>query len=353
MYGLVLGRPAVLRSEVADVVVPAPINADGTRNVFNVYQRHLIQLLHLAGETVEKCFGIGAPTSAAVHEMDRKFEQWEAQLPPEFRSNIPSEYQGIPDDLDTSDLVALARQRYTLSTWFLLSRAKLHTAYITSQDDPMLLGVWGHPLSRKRSRGLCVSIASDLIRLQCDAHATAVRCRSEQTGHESVLTASNWCFAGCFSLFEAAVTLASLIPHHSWQGRPGEPDSLIQQAMMVLIQVADEETGTGTIARMGAEALAALIQELGGRTSPESAMTPTNFNSFHGPAPFMNASASTTPMYEWYCTDDVFPVPMEYGSQPTGGKEVPRYNDLQLPMLMSYEDTKAGLMNCYESGTRA
>ena len=54
MYGLVLGRPTVIRSEAADVVVPAPINADGTRNFFNVYQRHFIQLLHLAGETVEK-----------------------------------------------------------------------------------------------------------------------------------------------------------------------------------------------------------------------------------------------------------------------------------------------------------
>lgn len=54
MYGLVLGRPAVIRSDVSDVVVPAPINADGTRNFFNVYQRLFIQLVHLAGETVEK-----------------------------------------------------------------------------------------------------------------------------------------------------------------------------------------------------------------------------------------------------------------------------------------------------------
>lgn len=54
MYGLALGRPAVIRNEAADVVVPAPINPDGTRNFFNVYQRHFIQLLHLAGETVEK-----------------------------------------------------------------------------------------------------------------------------------------------------------------------------------------------------------------------------------------------------------------------------------------------------------
>lgn len=49
-----LGRPTVIRSDAADVIVPAPINADGTRNFFNVYQRHFIQLLHLAGETVEK-----------------------------------------------------------------------------------------------------------------------------------------------------------------------------------------------------------------------------------------------------------------------------------------------------------
>ncbi|KAJ6497794.1 hypothetical protein C8R45DRAFT_139640 [Mycena sanguinolenta] len=358
MYGISLGRPAVIRSEVADVHVPAPINADGTRNFFNVYQRHLIQLLNHAGETVDKCFGIGAPTSAAVQEMDRKFEQWEAQLPPEFRSDIRSEYQGIPDDLDNSDLVAMARQRYTLSTWYLLSRAKLHAAYITSQDDPTFLGVWRHPLSRKRSRTLCMSITSELIRLQCDAHATAVRCRNEQTGHESVLTASNWGFAGCFSLFEAAITLATLLPQHSWQGRPGEPDSLIHRAMIVLMQVADEENGPGTIARMGSEALAALIQELGGRTGADSVIptqtTPTNYSSFNTSTPFL-PNPPNTPMYEWYCQDDVFTVPTEYSSQPTNAKEAPRYNnmDLQLPMLMTYEDTKAGLMNCYESATRA
>ncbi|KAJ6558470.1 hypothetical protein DFH09DRAFT_922599, partial [Mycena vulgaris] len=147
MYGMVLGRPVVIRSDASDVVVPAPINADGTRNFFNVYQRHLIQLVHLAGETVEKCFGIASPTSSAVYELDRKFEQWEAQLPPEFRSDMRSEY--------------------TLSTWYLLCRSKLHLSFITSQDDPMFLGVWGHPLSRKRSRSLCISLASDLIRLQC------------------------------------------------------------------------------------------------------------------------------------------------------------------------------------------
>lgn len=61
MYGLVLGRPTVIRSDDSDVVVPAPINADGTRNFFNVYQRHFIQLIHLAGETVEK---VGSQSSS-------------------------------------------------------------------------------------------------------------------------------------------------------------------------------------------------------------------------------------------------------------------------------------------------
>ncbi|KAJ7039188.1 hypothetical protein C8F04DRAFT_1255333 [Mycena alexandri] len=352
MYGLVLGRPTVIRNDAADVVIPAPINADGTRNFFNVYQRHFIQLLHLAGETVEKCFGIGSPTSSAVHEMDRRFEQWEGQLPPEFRSDLRAEYhQNIPpDDLDTADLVALTRQRYTLSTWYLLCRAKLHIAYITSQEDPMFLGVWGHPLSRKRSRSLCISLASDLIRLQCDAHTSAMRARSEHAGHESVLTASNWCFVGCFSLFEAAVTLASLIPQHSWQGRPGEPDMLIHQAMIVLGQVADEEPTAGTIARMGSEALRALVHELGGRPSAENVLqtTPTTtFNSYNSSTPFMTNAAATTPMYEWYSADGNFGMSADYVSQ-ADAKDVPRYNmDLQLPMLMSYEDSKVGLM--YES----
>ncbi|KAJ7668484.1 hypothetical protein DFH06DRAFT_982925 [Mycena polygramma] len=322
MYGLVLGRPTLIRHDTADVIVPPPINSDGTRNFFNVYQRHLIQLLHLAGETVEKCFGIGSPASATVHEIDRKLEQWQTQLPPEFY------------------LVAIAHQKYTLSTWYLLCRSKLHTAFVTSQDEPMLLGVWGHPLTRKRSRSLCISFSSDLIRLQCDAHTTAIRCRNEQSSPESVLTTRNWCFVGCFSLFDAAVTLASLIPQPSWQGRPGEPDTLIHQAMLVLTQVANEESATSIIARMGSEALAALIQGLGGRTNTGNVpqTTPTDFTSFDASTPFRD-SASGTAVYEWYPSDSAFGLPTEYASQPSDGKQAPRYNgmELQLPMLMSYE----------------
>jgi hypothetical protein len=128
--------------------------------------------------------------------------------------------------------------------------------------------------------------------------------------------------------------------------------------MMVLIQVADEETGTGTIARMGSEALAALIQELGGRSGGDGVIqtqtTPTSFTSFNASTPFVTNGA-TTPMYEWYCSDGAFGMGSEYASPPADTKEDPRYNnmELQLPILMSYEDTKVGLMNCYESATRA
>ncbi|KAJ6603147.1 hypothetical protein B0H10DRAFT_649184 [Mycena sp. CBHHK59/15] len=354
MYGLVLGRPTVIRSDVSDVVVPAPINADGTRNFFNVYQRAFIQLMHLAGETVEKCFSVGSPTSAAVYEMDRKYEHWESQLPSEFRRDTPTEFQGISDGLDASDLDALARQRYTLSMWYLLCRTKLHLSFITSQDDSMFLGIWGHPITRKRSRTLCTSLASDLIRLQCDAHAAAIRCRNKQTNHESPLTGSNWHFGGCYSLYESAVTLASILPQHSWQERPGESDVLIHQAMMVLAQVAEEEQGsTGMIARMGSEALDALIQELGGGTGGALQPAPTAFaNSFDSSTPFMTNVTSSTPSYEWYPAESAFGFATDYVHQ-NDGKDASRYSaGLQLPMLMSFEDTKVGLMNSYESTTR-
>ncbi|KAJ7209650.1 hypothetical protein GGX14DRAFT_631284 [Mycena pura] len=348
MYSLVLGRPTVIRAEGADVGVPAPINADGTRNFFNVYQRHFIQLLNLAGETTERCFGIVSPTSSAVHEMDRKFEKWMDQLPPELR-DIHSDYHSMPDDLDSSDLVALARQRYTLSTWYLLCRAKLHVSFITSQDDPVFLGVWGHPLSRKRSRSLCISFASDLIRLQCNAHATA-----NQNGSESVLIGSNWGFAGCFSLFEAAMTVASLLPQQSWQGRPGEPDTLVHHATAVLAKVAEEEPGTGVIARMGSEALATLVQELDGRASTESMLqaTPIPLNAFQASTSTFMPNDSIAPMYEWYSSD--LALPAEYALQSSDGRDVPRYNmEMELPVLLPYEDTKVGLLSCYESAPRA
>ncbi|KAJ7076900.1 hypothetical protein B0H15DRAFT_575846 [Mycena belliarum] len=349
MYGLVLGRPTLIRSDVSDVMFPAPINADGTRNFFNLYHEQLIHLMHLAGEIEEKCFGTGPPTSLVVHALDRKFEQWEAHLPPEFRSDTWSDYQGISDDSGGADLVTISRQRYTLSTWYLLCRSKLHLSFITSQDDPMFLGVWGRPLTRQRSRNICISIASDLIRLQCDAHASADRRRNERNGQESVLTGSAWCFSGCLSLFEGVVTLASLWPPQNWEGRPGQPDALIHQAMMVLAQVANEEQETGAIALLGSEALAALTQELVGRTGDGLQTTPTSSDPFDPSTPF---ATSVTPGYEWYSSNGVFESPAEYALQANDGKAPPRYDlEMQLPMLM-YEDTKVGLMDCYESATR-
>ncbi|KAJ7647542.1 hypothetical protein FB45DRAFT_860691 [Roridomyces roridus] len=357
MYALVLGRPTVIRSETSDVVVPAPINPDGTRNFFNVYQRAFIQLLHLVGETVEKCFGIAPPVSAIIWELDRKFELWDSQLPSEFHSEYRSEYQTMSDDLDAQDSVALSRQRYTLSTWYLLCRSKLHLSLLTSQDDPAFMGVWGGHGTRKRSRNLCVSLASDLIRLQCDAHTNATRCRNEQT-HDSVLTGSNWCFSGCFSLFEGAVTLTSLLPENSWQGRPGDPDTLVHQAAMLLTQVASEEQSTGAIAQMGGEALMALVQELCSRAGTESDLhrIPTNLAGFTS-TPFITNMASTTPTYEWYSPETAFGLSTEYISQSTEGKEVPRYNlePMRFPMLMSYEDGKSyeNKLMSYESSVRA
>ncbi|KAK7057471.1 hypothetical protein R3P38DRAFT_1175690 [Favolaschia claudopus] len=334
MYGLVLGRP-VVRSDIADVLVPAPINADGTRNVFNVYQRHLIQLLSLAGEVVEKCFGIGSPSSAVVHEIDRKLEQWEQQLPPEFRADASSDYQTIPDDLDTLDLVTIARQRHTLSTWYLLCRLKLHTAYITSLDDSMM-EAWGRPLACRKSRNLCISISSELIRFQCDAYAT------------DVLAASS-CFAGCFSLLEAAVALASSI---AWQGSPDESTNLVYEATRVLEQVVHEAPGTETIARIGCEALAALIQELSGSHSKtvRPLSSPQYFDT-----PLMTSPHSTTSMYEWYSPDlGGFGSSSEYAMQPADVKDGSQYGSvgMQLPMLIPFADSKEGSVNCYDPVTR-
>ncbi|KAJ7072571.1 hypothetical protein C8F01DRAFT_253018 [Mycena amicta] len=326
MYGLVLGRPNIIRAQ-SDVTLPSVLNLDGTRNSFNVYQTHLIQLLDLAGEVNDRCFALSAPISSVAHALDRKFEKWESQLPAELRSDKHPEMHNIPDDLDGSEL---GRQRYWLTTWYLLCRAKLHVSFLTNFDDTtMFLGVWEHPLSRNRSRQMSISFASELIRLQCNAHQT--RCRSEN--------GINWAFTGCFSLFEGAMTVASLLSQQNWQGRPGEPDTLVHQAMMVLTQVANEGPAKGTIARLGSEALEALIHELSGRQG-----TPTGFE------PSLSSFMPNGGSYEWYSHAGAFGT--EYSSPNSdAAKEVPRFN-MDLQLLMSYEESKVGLLQLDTFETR-
>ncbi|KAF7321391.1 hypothetical protein MKEN_00659400 [Mycena kentingensis (nom. inval.)] len=311
MYGLVLGRP--VRAQQFDVTLPATLNADGRTNVFNVYQREMIHLFHLAGEINERCFGVGPPTSSVVHDLDRKLDKWETQLPPELRSGTHSEtHPSIPEEVDAADHVALARQRYTLTTWYLLCRMKLHISFLTNQDDAMFFGVWEQqPLSRNRSRRICISLASDLVRIQCSAH----------TGRQSdtALTGANWGFVGCLALLEGGMALGSQWAPQNWHGQPGEPDTLVQQAMMVLAQVANEEPSKGAIARLGSEALETLIQEVNlQQTTPTEFVAPP----FHQP-------------YEWFSG--------EYGNA-VATKEVPRYMS-HMPQMLMYEDSKAGLLD--------
>lgn len=262
-----------------------------------------------------QCFGVDSPAAPIVHELDRKFEHWESHLPSEFRNDGRNDYfGGVSDGATLEDATTLARQRYTLTTWYLFCRMKLHLTFVTSQDAPHFLGAFDHPMTRKRSRSICISLAIELLQLQCEAHDATSRYRVGQAGKEALTVGSNWFFEGCFSLFDAAVTLVSVLTLHAPLERPSDAEGILNRAVLVLTQVAREEgRDTGNIARKAVDALTALMQEPGWRSTRDgSAATPpmsagisqmtavpqqVSFSGLYNPPSPYDPALS---MYDWY-----------------------------------------------------
>ncbi|KAG6920136.1 hypothetical protein DXG01_004902 [Tephrocybe rancida] len=254
MYSYLLGRPQMLRKEVFDVAAPSPIEPDGTRNLFNTGQIVLIQLSALAGAALENCFSVSYPDFQVFFEMDSRFEHWEKNLPSDYQ--LPR-YEGTTSDLTTAELSIINRQRYTLHTWYLLCRVKLHIAALTGVRRLQQLRT-----DVLESSKTAILMSMRLIKLQCEAHDSALRYRAEDGDPESVFPGSIWFFEGCFSLFEATVALITTLTRYPWKDKIREAEQLVDRAIDVLTQVAGMEKGEQReIASMAAEALGSLRQE--------------------------------------------------------------------------------------------
>lgn len=245
-YAYFLSRPQTLRPEVFDVSLSSPMNADGTRNLFNVGQNHIVGLMELLGEAIEKCLSVEFPSAFVYFDMDHKLQEWEARLPPEYQ--FKSDVKVLPE-LNLAEKKILARQRYILHTWYLIGRLKLHIASTTGQGRaPQPPGI------TRRGVEECISLSIELIEFQTAAF-------DAYTGFEGDLSApvypgTCWLFEGCLSLFEASVALVTIMTQLTWVEKVAHANAALDSAVRVFHAVSQREDGkTGETATRALEVL--------------------------------------------------------------------------------------------------
>lgn len=151
--------------------------------------------------------------------------------------------------------MTIDQQRYTLITWYLMCRAKLHLVAITGFGR-----FWQQWANIEENRRRCILICMRQVRLQCDTHAAAVQRRAHHGGDP--LPGTPWFFEGCISLIEASVILLSTIARHPWKEKVKEAVELVDRAMAVFTHVVREQPGKqGEIARMAVKVLGTLREE--------------------------------------------------------------------------------------------
>lgn len=252
LYSYLLGRPHMVRKDATDVAIPSPIEPDGSVNYWKRGLGFFIQLADIAAETIEKTFiAKDAGGSAVLFDLDDKYQQWEDNLPPEYQQNRD---EHVIEGLDPAELILIDQQRYSLATWYLMCRMKLHLGAITGSN--ISLNPWADTKEKSKR---CIILSMRQIRLQCDTHAAALQLREQG---RPPFPGSHWFFEGCISLAEAAIVLLTVLARYPWEENLKEAVELIDGAMAVFTHVVSEQTGKqGEIARMATKVLGALREE--------------------------------------------------------------------------------------------
>jgi len=178
--------------------------------------------------------------------MDHKFQDWEARLPPEYQ--LESDLK-VLQELGFAEKKILARQRYTLHTWYLIGRLKLHIASTTGQGRAPQ-----PPDITRRGVEECVSLSIKLIEFQTAAFDACSGSDAEIAA--PVYPGNCWLFEGCLSLFEASVALITIMTHLTWVEKVANANAALDSAVRVFHEVAQRERGkTGETATRALEVL--------------------------------------------------------------------------------------------------
>lgn len=195
-----------------------------------------------------QCFTVVYPVCRDFLQMDAKFESWRNSVPIEYQeSQEITNLRGYQDP----EIFVLARQRYILNTWYLAARLKLHIASTSGHCRAAQI-----PEDLAKCRVLCINVALELIKYQCDFHDSLIAQFKERQKLHYAYLASGWLFHGCFSLFEACIALLATKERIPRQAQlPGQMEAF-DRTLRVLGETVESEPGKeGSIATMAINVL--------------------------------------------------------------------------------------------------
>lgn len=180
--------------------------------------------------------------------MDRRFQDWEAQLPDKLKwrrtSAAPSPaYMEDGSRIDPHDLCTaadrvLAYQRNTLAGWYLCGLMNLHRPYL--MHAPPILpppGTAAGPRTKlmlNPSRERCIEVALEITRVMADFHDELAPWREPGRLNASVFS---------YFLFDGAVALAGALSQVPPHPQSGECLALLDTAMATLAAQAEQAAG--------------------------------------------------------------------------------------------------------------
>ncbi|KAL0956236.1 hypothetical protein HGRIS_002390 [Hohenbuehelia grisea] len=235
LLSYILSRPTMLRQTYHDVPLP-PIQ-DSTTSPGSMYQYQLIRFIEVLGIALDKCFNVvDNPSGPDVFEVDQAFVRWESELPPGYRG-----------ELSDGAMDLISRQRYTLQTWYLACRIKLHRSYIThpgQSRDPRVISqhTW-----LNKSRALCIDLSIAIINYQVESLARCNEPMQDPLDPNLRSTKLHYCFEGIYSLFDAAVTLIMAMTLVEPHERPTEVEETVVKAIELLDDVAQSLKSKGSV----------------------------------------------------------------------------------------------------------
>ena len=164
--------------------------------------------------------------------------EWEERLPAEYRLNLDTT---TLQDYTANERTMLARQRYTLHTWYLAGRLKVYVASATGQGR----APQAHALM-KRTLQECHALALQVVRFQTAAYRALAYPSDDLSA--PAYPGNCWLYEGCFSLFEASVALSTVkarlpcLP----EAQADEAARAIASAVHTFSEVAKREQGRKT-----------------------------------------------------------------------------------------------------------
>uniref|UniRef100_A0A0W0EX90 Xylanolytic transcriptional activator regulatory domain-containing protein n=1 Tax=Moniliophthora roreri TaxID=221103 RepID=A0A0W0EX90_MONRR len=303
---LILGRPQITGIELPGFASAMLSNPDGASNFIGIYQSALIRLSNIAGEINTRCISVDRPSPKTVHDVDDRLEQWRTQLPFEYRIR-----SGDNLELNASSLTSTLnfRQWYTLSTWYLYARMRLHLGYVTGEKENFQYFPPFPPyMSRRQSRAICTGACIELLRLQCDTVEMLCRVKTEANPRDAVYL--HWDTCGPIALLEAAIGLISLMALKSLpeQSVVTQAEAALARTIQTLSLVRLQAREGNRLSETAVTVLTSLIRETGTRKgtplsrahSSPPAPGPSTLPSRNNPECLTFSGQSEAWKYDWY-----------------------------------------------------